>query len=216
MTPALTLTLIRHGQTAWNRDKRLQGHLDIPLDALGRAQAQALAPVLAALQPDAIYSSDLSRAWETARLAAAKAYPVEPWPLVRERHCGHFQGHDPESAAQSDPEGWAKFVARELDYVPVGGESLRMFAERVRSALLTLLERHGGAHVVVVTHGGVIDMTRRLLLDLPLTPPRDVVIPNAALFRFRFAAIPCREPNALLSWAEIPYELAARDELAVM
>lgn len=177
------LCLIRHGETDWNLARRMQGHTDIALNARGRMQARALACSLAGEDFVAIYSSDLQRAWETAQASArVLGLPVTPEPMLRERHYGDFQGRTYDESRASYPDAYARFVARdpEADF-PGGGESLKAFFERVSSALEAIAARHPAGQVLVVAHGGVLDMAHRLASALPLTQKRDFAISNATV-----------------------------------
>jgi probable phosphoglycerate mutase len=227
----MDLIIVRHGQTAWNREKRLQGHLDVPLDTTGREQAEAVGRRLKRFPISAAVSSDLCRAVETAQIALAAsaiALPLATHPQLRERHCGHFQGLTPEEAAVIDPDGWARFASRDPYYAPHGGESLADLAERVRSWLLAWTQQAPNATLLLVTHGGVVDTLRRLVLAIPLSRPRDFTIPNAALFHLRIThppaplahragecapTAPCGE---VVLWGGTDHLVTARDELAVM
>ena len=175
--------LIRHGETAWNLDRRLQGQLDIDLNPLGRHQAQAAAVWLAAEPIDALYASDLKRAWHTAeRLELALQLARNAAPEFRERRYGAFEGLTYEQAAERYPEAYRHFESRHPDQpLPRGGESLRALFNRVTAKLQELADRHRGQTVVIVTHGGVLDVVNRFVRALPLEAPRDFVIPNAGL-----------------------------------
>lgn len=177
------LCLIRHGETDWNLARRMQGHIDIALNARGQAQASALAKSLAGQSFSTIYASDLARAWETARRSAeALGLAVTAEPLLRERHYGDFQGRTYDESRQAFPEAYERFIAREVDAdFPGGGESLTVFFARVRSALEGIASRHPDSRVLVVTHGGVLDMAHRLASHLPLATRRDFAIGNATV-----------------------------------
>lgn len=134
-----TLLLVRHGETDWNAEGRLQGHTDTSLNDYGRRQAAALADELAGDGIDVVYSSDLSRARETAEIVAARlGLPVVLEPDLREKNWGSWEGLTP---MQRDA----------VDYV---GESTIEHRERTLRALLAIAERHPGMRVLVVTHGG--------------------------------------------------------------
>lgn len=186
---ATRLCLIRHGETEWNAEKRIQGHTDIPLSATGRAQALAMAYNAAHHRFAAIYSSDLARARETAQaLAAREDAPVLPLPQLRERHYGIFQGLTATEAAVRHPQAYACYVARDPDYAFETGESLRAFADRVASGIDWLARHHPGQTVAAVCHSGVLDILYRHATGRPLSTPRDFVIPNCALNWFRVDA----------------------------
>lgn len=175
--------LIRHGETAWNLDRRLQGQLDIELNPLGRHQAQAAAAWLAGEPVDALYASDLKRAWHTAeRLEVTLGLARRAAPEFRERRYGAFEGLTYDQAAERYPEAYRHFETRHADFsLPLGGESLRALYERVTAKLLELAVSHRGETVVIVTHGGVLDVVNRFVRRVPLEAPRDFVIPNAGL-----------------------------------
>ncbi|WP_137936484.1 histidine phosphatase family protein [Chitinivorax sp. B] len=177
------LCLVRHGETDWNVERRLQGHLDIRLNANGLAQAEATANGLSVHTFHAIYSSDLTRARQTAGAAALQlGLPIVEMQLLRERHFGVFQGLTHAEAAQLHPAIHATFAARDLHFtLPDGGESLVGFAARVSMALRQIVATHVGMTVLVVTHGGVLHMVNRLATGAAINEPRDYPIPNAAL-----------------------------------
>jgi probable phosphoglycerate mutase len=185
---ALTeLVLVRHGVTAWNRETRFQGHIDIPLAPEGHEEARRAARRIgerAAIAPvAAVYSSDLARARDTAApIGLALGLPVRIDPAVRERHYGRFEGMTPAELERDHAEPYARWRGRELDFeLPGGGESLRAFHGRVLAALETLATRHAGERVVVVTHGGVLDCVHRIAAGIDLAEPRRLPIRNASL-----------------------------------
>lgn len=174
--------LVRHGETAWNAEKRIQGQIDIPLNATGESQARALRAGLRGHRFGVAYSSDLWRAWRTAELATAGLdIPVLPALVLRERHYGVFQGLTAAEAQAAHPEAHRHHLARTPDYDFDCGESLVAFAARVSAGLDGLARRHPGASVLVFTHGGVLDIVHRQALGRDLQAPRDFPIPNAAL-----------------------------------
>ncbi|MCB1901295.1 MAG: histidine phosphatase family protein [Rhodocyclaceae bacterium] len=177
------LCLVRHGETDWNVERRLQGHLDVSLNARGRAQALATARALKGHEFDAVYSSDLARANETARaVAAASGLPINTAASLRERHYGDFQGLTYNEAAERHPQAYARFMARDTGFdIPGGGESLDTFSKRIGKALLAIADQHPGRQILIVTHGGVLDIAHRLATNTPLMAERDFAIPNAAL-----------------------------------
>lgn len=144
----MLLYLVRHGETDWNRERRIQGSTDIPLNDTGRDQAAATARLLARRSWDAIYSSPLSRAFETGAIIAAELGmpgPIAVDSLV-ERAYGEAEG-------LSDPELSTRFPA---DAPVPGRESREEVVARVFPALMELAERHSGEAILVVSHGGVI------------------------------------------------------------
>ncbi len=177
------ICLIRHGETDWNVARRIQGHTDIPLNATGREQARALAANLAEEHFEAIYSSDLARAHQTATAVAHRlGLPVQPEPDLRERLYGDFQGLTYDESKARFPTAYAQFDRREPDTaLPGGGECLTAFFGRVSRALTIIAKRHPGSDVLVVCHGGVLDMAHRMASALPLSKKRDFPIGNATV-----------------------------------
>ena len=209
------LILIRHGETAWNAERRLQGHIDIALNAEGVRQAEALAGALADDAIDAIVSSDLSRAAHTADLLArSHGLPVGRDPGLRERCFGGFEGLLYAEIAQRFPVEFAAWQARDIEArMPDGArvaESFHQFYDRCIGAILAQAARHAGQTLVVVAHGGVLECAYRAALGLSLTTPRDFPVMNASTNRFTV-----RDGKlGLTSWGEVAH-LAPRvlDEL---
>lgn len=164
--PVLDLYLVRHGQTAWNLEKRLQGATDNALNETGRRQAAELAPRLAGVKFAHIYSSALRRAQETAA-AFAGSTPVTALPALNERSFGKFEGifEDERSAAL-----YAEFGRRGNvpDDALDGGESLQSQANRVKSAVREITARHRSGSIAIVAHGGVNPLVLAALLDIPV------------------------------------------------
>lgn len=212
MVNPTALCLVRHGETAWNAERRLQGHLDIPLNDRGDAQARATAKALARHRFAAIYASDLARARQTAEAAGQTlSLAVITDSRLRERHYGLFQGLTYDEAQARHPQAYARFLARDADFVfPNGGESLAGFAERIRYTLQEIAARHPGEEVLVVTHGGVLDIARRLATGKPLDTARDFAIPNAALNWLEIGD----DRWHLLSWADQSHLHHTCDELS--
>ena len=180
------LILIRHGETAWNRERRMQGQTDTPLSDTGRAQAQAVGERLARYPFAALYSSDLSRAWDTATaIARASGHEIRREPALRERTFGVFEGLTYDEMAQRYPDEHARFSGRDPDYAVPGGESPRQFFDRSLACLENIAAAHAGASVVVVTHGLVLDTLYRAARNLPMEAKRDAPLLNASLNTFR-------------------------------
>jgi glucosyl-3-phosphoglycerate phosphatase len=156
------LLLWRHGRTAWNAEHRFQGHSDVPLDATGHEQARRTARYLAALQPDAIYSSDLVRAVETAEhLARLTGLPVQLDKDLRERGGGSWEG-------LNDAEIRAQYPVEYAAWVPPDGESVTIVADRAAGAFQRIADSMGsGSLAVLVSHGAAINLGMSRLLGLP-------------------------------------------------
>ncbi len=214
----MELLLIRHGETAWNRVRRMQGHIDIPLNDEGQRQARALGAALSAERPVAIYSSDLQRAHATAQpVADAHRMDVILDAALRERCYGGFEGMMYEELAERFPQAFAQWRARDPHArYPAGereAETLMEFHQRSVDAVTRLLRRHQHCEegkLVIVTHGGVLDCLYREATDLPVDAPRDFGIVNAAINRLRWDG----ERFALLQWADASHlEAAGLDEI---
>lgn len=197
---ATRILAIRHGETAWNVDTRIQGHLDIPLNERGRWQAQRLARALAARDPlHAIYSSDLQRAHETARaIADATGAPLVTHSGLRERGFGVFEGKtylEIESTWPEESERWRK---RDPHWAPQGGESLLQVRERITHTLHELAARHPGEQIVLVAHGGVLDQLYRAATGQELQAPRTWQLGNTAINRLLWTP----QGLSLVGWAD--------------
>lgn len=176
------ICLVRHGETFWNAERRLQGHQDIGLNAVGLRQARAAARRLEREPVAALYASDLSRARLTAEaIAVHLGRPPRLLRDFRERCYGIFEGLTYDEARERHPAEYAAFEARDLDISFAGGESLTGFAARVTQQLTAVAAAHPGQTVVIVTHGGVLDIVNRFVRGNPLHTPRDFHIPNAGL-----------------------------------
>jgi len=152
---ATTLLLARHGETDWNREHRWQGHADPPLNEVGREQAHALAATLAGDPLGAVYSSDLRRALETARIVAAThGLAVVPVPALREIDVGEWSGLTSTEIAERFPAGWTRH-AEGGDGWDLG-ETHAAMSRRVVAAVEELVAAHADGHVLCVLHGGVI------------------------------------------------------------
>ena len=214
---ATRLFAIRHGETAWNRDARIQGQLDIPLNDTGRWQAQRVAQALRHEPLAAIYSSDLSRARTTAEpLAAALGLTVQTHPGLRERHFGVFQGRTWAELEQEHPDVVHAWKTRVPDFAPPGGESLLALRARVEATFAELAARHPGQAIAVVAHGGVLDILYRAAARVDLQAPRAWAMGNAAIHRLLWTA---DSGFALLSWGDTRHleeadEAGPRDEQA--
>ncbi len=193
------LLLIRHGETAWNTQARIQGHIDIPLNDKGRWQAERLAQALVDEEIHAIYSSDLARARHTAEaLAQAAGLPLQLDQTLRERHFGRFEGMTQEEVASQWPEEARRWRERDPAYGPEGGETLQSFYDRCLGALTRLARQHPGQSVAVVAHGGVLDCFYRAANGLELDLPRSWKITNASVNRLLFNG----EGFSLVGWAD--------------
>jgi probable phosphoglycerate mutase len=197
-----SILLIRHGETAWNAVRRLQGHIDIPLNPEGQRQADALARALAAEPLHAIISSDLQRALQTAQAVAGPGRTVHQDVQLRERCYGVFEGMLYADIERSYPAEFAAWQARDIDAVPPAGErvaeSFRQFYDRCMGGIAAWGERHAGRSIAIVAHGGVLECAYRAATGMGLDSPRDFQVKNASINRFTFA----NGKLALHSWGE--------------
>jgi probable phosphoglycerate mutase len=191
------LLVLRHGQTDWNVDQRIQGQLDIPLNEHGRWQAGQVALALAGEELHAVYSSDLQRAAETAAaLARACGLAVQTDTGLRERAFGDFEGASFREIEQRWPEAALRWRRREPDFAPGGGETLRQFYSRSVQAAQRLAARHPGQTVALVAHGGVLDCLYRAAGRIELDAPRTWQLGNASINRLLYSD----EGLALVGW----------------
>ena len=175
MTPEpMRLCLVRHGETAWNAEQRLQGHKDLPLSPEGLQQAAQAARQFVGQNAAALYSSDLQRAYATAEaVARTTGAPLTPVPGLRERSFGSFQGRTFQQIETESPEQALRWRKRDPHFVPDGGgESLDMLRERIAVTVEGIAARHTGEQIVLVAHGGVMDVLYRLATRLDLQAPR--------------------------------------------
>ena len=184
---ATRIVAIRHGETAWNRDARMQGQLDIPLNPMGRVQAQRLVQALADESFDAIYSSDLLRALQTAQSIAANCpREVITEPGLRERCFGVFESLTYREVQVRWPEHARRWHERDPDFGPAGGEVLREFDARCMQTLTRLAAAHPGQSIAIVTHGGVLDCLYRAATRVDLQATRSWDLGNASINRLLY------------------------------
>lgn len=199
---------VRHGETPWNAERRLQGHQDIPLNALGLAQADAAARYLSVRHAEspfaAVISSDLQRARQTAdAIGAALQLHVQNAPGLRERHYGDFEGKTPAEAALFAPAAYAALAARaDLAGAPGNAEPLAAMVGRIETCLFDLAQNFADQSVVLVTHGGVLDVLYRRAMGRELTGPRDAPIPNAGLNWLDLRPVGTALRWTMLAWGE--------------
>lgn len=198
----LELIVIRHAETDWNREHRWQGQTDIPLNATGQAQAQALLNALRALhpRPTAFISSDLLRARQTAQpLAEAWGLALSADAGWREQHFGQWEGLDLPAIRATQQDLWQAWVEHDADFaLPGGGESTRQFHARVMAALQRAAHAHAGQCIAVLTHGGALDMLWRQAQGLSLSGLRQSAIPNTGINRLQWDG----KRLQVLQWAQ--------------
>jgi len=197
------LILIRHGETDWNRELRFQGQVDVPLNATGHEQARRLAQRLAGEQVNHLYASDLIRTQQTAE-PVAKQLTLQGVAEagLREQNFGLVDGMRVDDIKAQHPSAWDRWTQFDADYAFDGGaESTRQFHARVMEAVRRLVAAHQGQTLMLVTHGGVLDMIYRTARALDLSGPRQSDIPNAGLSRVRFNG----DAIDILGWADVQH-----------
>ena len=184
---ATRVVLVRHGQTAWNAQRRMQGQLDIALDDLGRWQAERLGQALMHEGLAAIYSSDLQRAQATARTVSnTTGLPVQIDSSLRERAFGVFEGRTYDEIAEQWPDGARRWRARDATFAPDNGETLAALYARSVQAASALCACHPGQAIALITHGGVLDCLYRAATQAALDAPRSWQLGNATVNRLLY------------------------------
>jgi len=215
---------IRHGETAWNVDTRIQGQLNIGLNDTGLWQAQQVGKALAQEPIAAIYSSDLDRAFTTATAIAQSNHSlisrtgdtaiVQPDMGLRERHFGHFEGMTWAEIEEKWPTDAKLWRSRDPHWSPQGGESLVILNERIAQCVHAIASQHLGEQIVLVAHGGVLDVLYRLATGQDTQAPRTWHLGNAAINRLLWTP----EGLGLVGWGDVAHlqeeQHASRDETA--
>jgi probable phosphoglycerate mutase len=197
---ATRIIAVRHGETAWNVDARIQGQLDIGLNDTGRWQARKVGEALATEPITAVYSSDLGRAHQTAQsISEVTGIPVVAEEGLRERSFGLFEGKTFDEIHETWPDhahNWRKRIPEWEP--PEGGESLLQLRERVTRTMQSLAARHPGEQIVVVAHGGVLDTLYRVATGQEVNSPRTWELPNGAINRLLWTP----EGFTLVGWSD--------------
>ena len=197
---ATRIIAVRHGETAWNVDARIQGQLDIGLNDTGRWQARRVGEALAGETISAVYTSDLGRAHETAQtIAEATGIPVVAEEGLRERSFGMFEGKTFSEIHENWPDQAHNWRQRIPEWAPPeGGESLLQLRDRVTRTVQSLASRHPGQQIVVVAHGGVLDTLYRVATGQEVNAPRTWELPNGAINRLLWTP----EGFTLIGWSD--------------
>lgn len=178
------LVVIRHGETNLNRVGSFQGQIDVELNEYGLNQAEQLARRMADEHFDAVYTSDLIRTRQTAQpLATRLSLPINPVLGLREQHFGELEGKPLSWVKEQHPELWETWLLFRADFAVPGGESVRRFSARVLATVFGLAQKHQGERLLVVAHGGVLDMLYRHAKGFSLDGPRVCAIPNTGVNR---------------------------------
>jgi probable phosphoglycerate mutase len=207
---ATRIIAVRHGETAWNVDTRIQGHLDIALNDTGHWQARQVARALADEPLAAVYTSDLQRAHATAQaIAQASGAPLVAEPGLRERSFGELEGRTFAEIEADLPEQARRWRQRDPHFAPTGGETLVQLRERIAATTHRLAAQHTEQLIVLVAHGGVLDMLYRLATGLDLQAPRTWLVTNASINRLLWTP----QGLTLVGWADTQHlDTGSRDE----
>jgi 2,3-bisphosphoglycerate-dependent phosphoglycerate mutase len=205
------ILFIRHGETDWNRIKRIQGHIDIPLATSGVEQAALLGArfrreAQEGARLDAIWSSDLMRAQQTAQpIAQALGLTVQLTEGLRERNYGAFQGHDSDQIAERFPDEYAHWQTRDPGFAPPEGESQRELYHRVLHALEPILAKHPEGRIACVAHGGVLDCIYRFANELGLEAPRAWPLLNTSVNVVDFERDGSHMKARVINWGDVSH-----------
>ena len=174
--------IVRHGETEWNAQGRIQGHTDIGLSQSGKDQAYSISSRLAGVDIDVAYSSDLQRSADTARqILGHRRAPLHLTPRLREYHKGVFEGLTWDETGRRYPELHAASLVKDLDFAPTDGESTREVNARIAAFMAELRERHHRDNVLIVGHGGALRAAFVALMDLPLEANWRFIVANCSL-----------------------------------
>lgn len=176
------LLIVRHGETEWNAEGRIQGHTDIGLSEKGRQQARSVARRLVDVPIDVAHCSDLSRTCETAKIILGeRAIPLQLTPKLREYHKGVFEGLTAVEMKDRYPDLYAASLLPDLDFAPTGGESIRQTSARMADFVAQVKEHHLDDTMLIVGHGGSLRALIVALLALPLEATWRFVMANCSL-----------------------------------
>ena len=177
-----TIYIVRHGETKWNAEGRIQGHTDIELSDRGREQARAVARRLSGTHFDVAYSSDMSRTRDTAlTILGERVTPLNSVPELREYNKGVFEGLTPEQFREKYPHLFEASLVNDPDFAPPGGETIRQCQARLSGFIRTLKSSHPEGSILIVGHGGSLRSGIVAMLDLPLEANWKFVMHNCAL-----------------------------------
>lgn len=198
--------VVRHGETQWNVEQRIQGYGDSPLTARGLAQADAIAERLAEESFDALVASDLGRALRTAqRIAKRTGHAVIPDARLRERNFGEGEGLTYAEIDERFPGAFSRTREMNPDFQVPGGETRRQFHQRIMMAFEALAREHDGRRITVVAHGGVLAAIYRVIHDIPVAQPHTIPISNASYNAITFEA----DAWSLEAWDDVAHLPAA-------
>ena len=211
MNQSTSITMIRHGETEWNLTGRWQGHADSPLSDRGISQAEKLGERIKSEKFDFFYSSDLGRALHTAELVGKPSgMTAQPYSGLRERDLGVLEALNTEEMKKLHPNVYNSFRKDGPSYEVPNGESFKQFYDRCARSLEEISNRHSGAKIALVTHGGVLGAIFRYVLKLSLEAERNFVLLNCSLNRIEKS----NDSWSLISWGDVAHlqELESLDD----
>jgi len=177
------IILIRHGETEWNSQKRMQGHSNSDLSEVGMGQIQALGELMKNVSFDHIYSSDSLRTRQTAEaITQYSGHTLQFDQRIREKNLGVFEGLTSTEAKERHPEIYRLFKTAGANYVIDEGESTQQLLERALEFIEEIRLRHPKERVVMVTHGGVVRVLMKHALGLSIDAPTRFIIKNTGIF----------------------------------
>ncbi len=203
--------IVRHGETVWNREHRIQGQRNSALSPTGERQAWATGQRLKAAGCVRLMSSDLGRTLQTAQpIADATGLTIETDARLRERAFGIFEGSTPDDIRTRDPAAHARWQAREPDYAMPNGESLIALQARAQACLDAIANQtqSGEGKIIIVTHGGVLDMLYRTAMRLALDAPRTWPLLNSSINHMTIDAGGWR----VVAWGDVAHLPTAEDD----
>ncbi len=184
MTKKTEIVLIRHGQTEWNVEHRMQGHLNSDLTAEGQSQIEALGNWMQKFPFDHIYSSDTLRAKQTAEaITCFSGHTLEFDQRLREKNLGVFEGLTSEEAQSRFPEYYRLFKTAGAEYVIETGESTQQLLDRALDFVEEIRLKHPQKRILLVTHGGLVRVLMKNTLGISLDQPTHFKIQNTGLYR---------------------------------
>ena len=182
---ATEITIIRHGETMWNVQKRIQGQRNSKLSENGITQAELVAKALAKREFDVLISSDLERALETANIINKQLLiPHKYSANLRERSFGIFEGKNFAEIEEKYPEEYLRYKERNPEFVVPGGESIQQLYQRVTSEIEAIAHKFKDQNVLIVSHGLVLEMMMYKTFNLKLNEPRTFSINNSSISSF--------------------------------
>lgn len=182
---ATEITIVRHGETIWNTEKRIQGHLNSKLTENGLLQAKLVAKALAKRTFDVVISSDLQRAVDTAKIINTKLLlPLEYNSNLRERSFGILEGKTIAEIEKQHPNEYTFYKERNPEYVVPKGESTEQLFKRVTSEIENIAQKYHHKKVLIVSHGLVLEMMLYKTFSIALNKPRSFSINNSSISSF--------------------------------